>query len=196
MALVFGIALLITTIQVVNLLVYVGFGMIPTTRNLAAVITPATALGLFVLFLPLAALVAGVLVLVSGHARSYREAQLYFLPIMLVGAVPALAALLPEISLRSAIVLVPIANISVAVKEMLVGRVDWLMLPIAWLVTAAAATYAMRMAARALSTERLIVPSTADTRRRTGARVRVGAGRYVVRRDVGPAVGHVAEPGT
>ncbi len=173
--LVFGVALLITTIQVVNMLVYVGFGLIPTTRNLAAAVTPLMALGLFVMFLPLAALVAGVLVLVSGHARSHREAQLYFLPLMLGAAVPALAALLPDIRLRSAIVLVPIANISVGVKEILVGRVDWLMLPVAWLVTAAAAFYAMRMATKALSTERLIMPSTGDSAPTTAeARARVG----------------------
>jgi sodium transport system permease protein len=172
--LVFAVAIAITGIQVLNLLVYVGFGLIPTTQNLAAAVSPALAAGLLVFLLPLAALVAGVLVLVSGYARSYREAQLYFLPLLLFGAVPAMAASLPEISLRSAVVLVPIANISVGVKELLVGRVDWLMLPIAWLVTAAAAAYAVRAAARLLSTERLIVPGAASRAADRAGGVRVG----------------------
>jgi sodium transport system permease protein len=174
--LVLAVGLAITLIQVLNLLVYVGFGVIPTTQNFTAAITPGLAAGLLLLFLPLAALVAGVLVLVSGYARSYREAQLYFLPIMLLGALPALAASLPEISLRSAIVLVPIANISVGVKEMLVGRIDWLMLPVAWLVTAAAAAIAIRQTARLLSTERLIVPTAADVQL-PGRPARVRAGQ-------------------
>jgi sodium transport system permease protein len=122
-----------------NLLVYVGFGLIPTAGTLAAVVTPAMAAGLLVFLLPLAALVAGVLVLVSGYARSYREAQLYFMPLLLVAAVPALAAFLPAVSLRSVLALVPVANVSVGVKELLVGRVDWPMLAIVWAVTAAAA---------------------------------------------------------
>ncbi len=105
--LVLGVALTITVIQVLNLLVYVGFGVIPTSQNLAAAVTPGVAAALLVFLLPLAALVAGILVLVSGYARSYREAQLYFLPLMLGAAVPALAAFLPEIALRSAIVFVP-----------------------------------------------------------------------------------------
>jgi sodium transport system permease protein len=113
---------------------------------------------------------SGLLVLVSGYARSYREAQLYLMPLMLAAAVPALASSLPEITLRSAIVLVPIANISVGVKELLVGRVDWLMLPIAWLVTAAAAGYTMYLTERTLSSERLVAPSTGDGRGGDGRR--------------------------
>jgi sodium transport system permease protein len=169
--LVLAVALAITLIQVANLLVYVGFGLIPVSQGLTAAITPGLAAGLLVFFLPLAALMSGLLVLVSGYARSYREAQLYFMPLMLVAAVPAMASSLPEVTLRSAIVAVPIANISVGVRDLLVGRVDWLMLPIAWIVTAAAAGYTMFLAERTLSAERLIVPSTGDDAARgsTGA---------------------------
>lgn len=166
--LVLTVAAIITVTQVVNLLVYVGFGLIPTTANLAAAVTPAVAAGLLLYLLPLAAFTAGLLLLGSGYAKSYREAQLYFMPIILIGAVPALAGALPSISLRSAIVLVPIANISVGVKEVLVGRVDWLMLLLSWVVTAAAAGYTMVLAARTLSSERLIVPSTGEGEERPG----------------------------
>ncbi len=166
--LVFSIAVLIAGIQVANLLVYVGFELIPTSAPLAAVVTPVVAAGLFVFVLPLAALVSAMLLLVSGYARSYREAQINFMPLMLVTAVPALAATLPAVPLRSAIALVPVANISVGVKEILVGRLDWPFLLLAWGVTAATAGWAIRLAARTLSTERLITPSAADTFERPG----------------------------
>jgi sodium transport system permease protein len=158
--LVLTVALAITLIQVSSLLVYIGFGVIPVSRELTAAVTPGLAAGLLIFFLPLAALMSGLLVLVSGYARSYREAQLYFMPLMLLAAVPAMASSLPEVTLRSAIVAVPIANISVGVKELLVGRVDWLMLSLAWLVTAAAAAYTMHLTERTLSAERLIAPAT------------------------------------
>jgi len=160
--LILTVAAVITVIQVGNLLVYVGFELIPTTTNFAAAVTPATAVLLLVLYLPVAALVASVLLVVSSHARSYKEAQLLFFPVFLVGILPSLAAMLPGLPLRSAIVLLPIANISIAVKDMLVGRTDWVFTALAWLVTAAAAAWAARAATRALSTERLIAPVTAE----------------------------------
>jgi sodium transport system permease protein len=166
--LILAVGVAITVIQVVNLLVYVGFGIIPTSASLATVVTPGLALGLLVFVLPLAALVSAMLLLVSGYARSYREAQINFMPLMLATAVPALAASLPALPLRSAIVLVPVANISVGVKEILVGRADWPFLLVAWIVTAGAAGWAMRLAVRTLSTERLIVPSAGDTFERPG----------------------------
>jgi ABC-type Na+ efflux pump permease subunit/membrane protease YdiL (CAAX protease family) len=171
--LVLAVGLGITAVQVVNLLVYVGFGLIPSSQALGAT-TPGLAAGLFVFLLPLAGLAAGVLVLASGFARSYREAQLYLLPLLLLGALPALAAALPDVSLRSAVVLVPIANISVGVKELLVGRADWLALPVAWTVTAATAVATLVLAARALRTERLIVPTLGDAPPAAGSAPRPG----------------------
>ena len=160
--LVLTVALVITVIQVLNLLVYVGFHLIPTTVNFSAAVPPATALLLLVLYLPVAALVSSVLLLVSGHARSYKEAQLYFFPVFLVGMLPGLAAVLPALPLRSAIVVVPIANISVAVKDLLIGHADWPFTAVAWLTTAGAALWTSRLSARGLSTERLIVPAAAE----------------------------------
>lgn len=160
--LILAVALVITAIQVANLLVYVGFRVIPAGTSFSATVPPPVAALLFFLFLPVAALGASVLLLVSGYARSYKEAQLYFFPVFLVGLLPGLAALLPALPLRSAILVVPIANISVAVKEVLVGRLDPWALAAAWLVTAAAALAAGVAVARALRTERLIVPAEVD----------------------------------
>ncbi|MBN2370884.1 MAG: CPBP family intramembrane metalloprotease [Vicinamibacteria bacterium] len=150
-------AVAITAIQAINFLLYVVIEIIPIPGNLAAAVTPATAAWLFVLYLPLIVLVSIVLLATSGWARSYKEAQLYFMPVMLIGLAPALAPLLPGIRLRSAVVLVPVANIAVAVKEILVGAPDWPLIGAAWLVTAAAAAVLARFATNMMRTERLIV---------------------------------------
>ena len=169
--LILTVALTITTIQVGNLLACARLQLIPSAARLADVVTPALALGLLLFLLPLAALISAALLLVSGYAKSYREAQFNFMPILLLTAMPALAATLPGISLRSAIVVVPIANISVGVREVLVGRVDLPFLAAAWLITAGAAAWTMRMAERALSNERLIVPSLGEPHTRDGVTV-------------------------
>ena len=157
-----AVALLITVIQVANLLAYVGFKLIPAPEGFAAAVPPPVAVLLFVLYLPVMALLSGVLLVTSGYAKTYKEAQLYFFPVFMLSLIPALAPFLPGVSLRSAIVAVPVANIAVAVKEVLVGVFDWPMIAVAWLVTAAAAVLLGRVAVRTLSTERLIAPSLAD----------------------------------
>jgi sodium transport system permease protein len=162
------VALVITVIQAMNFLVYVGFKLIPVSAGFAAAVPPQVALLLFVLYLPVSALASSVLLLMSGYARTYKEAQLYFFPVFLLGMIPALAPFLPGLTLRSAIVIVPVANLSVAVKEVLVGNLDWPMMALAWLVTALAALWTSRQAVRALSVERLITASEGDRADLTG----------------------------
>jgi sodium transport system permease protein len=159
---IFAVATTITLIQAGNLLVYVGFKLIPVPADLSAAVPPYVALLLLILFLPVAGMVAGVLLLISGYAKSYKEAQLYFTPVFLIGLLPALAPLLPGLSLRSAIVFVPVANIALAAKEVLTGVTDWPMLVLAWLVTAGAAAWTMRLSVRFLSAERLVTAADID----------------------------------
>src|SRR5262249_3928489 len=105
-----AIALLITVIQVGNLLVYAGFRLLPVPPDLTAAVSPGVAALLVLLFLPVAALAASALLLISGFARTYREAQMYFVPALLIGLVPAVVPFLPGVPLRSILVLVPVAN--------------------------------------------------------------------------------------
>ncbi len=149
-------ALTVTAIQAVNFALYVRLRIVPTQGDLASAISPATAVLLFLLYLPVVALVSSVLLLASGWARSYKEAQLYFLPVMLCTLAPALTPLLPSIRLRSAIALVPIANIAVAVKEVLSGTFDVPAIAVAWLVTAAVALLVAQASGRLLRSERLV----------------------------------------
>ncbi len=157
-----AVALLITAIQVLNLLVYVHFKLLPVPPNWAAAITPFTGLLLLLLYVPLAALAANVLLLVSGYARTYKEAQMWFLPVLLVGFVPALAPLLPGVPLRSVAVLVPIANLALAAKEILIGSFDWPMIALAWFVSLGAAAWTARFGVRSLGQEKLITAADKD----------------------------------
>ena len=157
-----SVALVIVLIQIVNLWIYLGLGLIDVSSGFSASVPPATALVLFVLYVPVAALASGVLLVTSAYAKTYKEAQLLFMPAMLGLLLPTLAPFLPEISLSSAIVLVPLANIAIAARDILVGQANWLMVGIAWLVTAAAAAYAGWFAARALEDENLIAGADSD----------------------------------
>lgn len=157
-----AVAVAITVIQAANLFVYVGLAVFPMPEGWTAAVTPGVALFLLVLYLPLASLAAAVLLFVSGQVKSYKEAQLYFLPVFLVGMVLASASFLPGVVLRSAIVVVPVANLAVAAREILVGSYDWLMIGLAWLTTAGAAAWTARRSVALLSAESWIAGGTSD----------------------------------
>jgi sodium transport system permease protein len=145
-----AVALLTTLLQVGSLLLWLALGLIRLPQGFAIPVSAGTFPALLLLFLPLAALVAASLLLVSGRVGSYREAQLYLLPVFLGGLVPALASFLPGLPLRSVVALVPVANVSVAVREVMAGRLDWPLIALSAAVTAAWAT---RVSTHALARE-------------------------------------------
>jgi sodium transport system permease protein len=153
-----SVALVITLLQGLNFFLYIKLKVVELPKNFDLQLSSGMALTLLMLFVPLAATIASVLLMISAYAKTYKEAQMYFFPVYLVSLVPTLASVMPGISLRSAIAFVPIANVSVAAREILMGRPDMIMLVVTFAVMSAAAAYLMRAAARLLSREDIIVP--------------------------------------
>lgn len=155
-----GIA--VAVVNILNLLVYLVLGVVDLPENFAVALSALDLVLLLILFLPLTVLISSVLLLLSGYAKTYKEYQIYFFPVFLVFLVPSLAGTLPGMDLRSAIALVPIAGIGVAVREVMVREYDWLFLFLAFSSTGAAAWWAARLTERTLSTEHLISQSDLD----------------------------------
>src|SRR4030095_12036273 len=65
---------------------------------------------------------------------------------------------MPGISLRSLIAFVPLPNVSVAAREIMMGRPDMLMILVTFAVMMLAAVYLMRVSARMLTREDLVIP--------------------------------------
>jgi sodium transport system permease protein len=150
------VAVATTAIYAANMLLHVRLRVLDPPQSLVDSLTPGVVATVFVLFLPIALLLSCVLLLVSARARTFKEAQLLLQPVLLGSLAPPLAALLPDLELRSALVVVPIANLSVGVRDVLVGRYDWPFLAAAWAVTAGAAAWLVRLSVRTLGTESLV----------------------------------------
>lgn len=155
-----AVGLSIALIQFANLWIFVGLGLLGADGALATAVTPGIARALLVLYLPLVALVSGLLLLMSAHARSYKEAQLYLTPVLLGMLLPTLVPFLPDLSLRSAMIMVPIANLSLAARDLLIGEINLPLFAVAWLVTASAATWVGARSVRALHDESLVTGNT------------------------------------
>lgn len=157
-----AVGVVVTVVNLANLLLYVVVGVLELPEGFAASLPPETLLLLLVLYAPIALLVASVLLLLSGFSGSYKEYQIYALPVTVLFLVPAAAAALPGIDLRSFVSVVPLAGVSVGVKEVLTGEYDWALLAVAFVSTTGAAAWGARLTGRFLSTERLVTSAEID----------------------------------
>lgn len=82
-------------------------------------------LSVFLMALPLAVLFAAGLLTISLFAKSYKEAQSYVSPLMILVILPAVASMLPGIELTSKLALIPILNVSLLCKELVAGTYHW-----------------------------------------------------------------------
>lgn len=76
------------------------------------------------LLIPVAALFAAVLIAVAINARSYKEAQSYVYPFILVVLLPAITSMLPGVETDSRMALIPVMNVSLALRDALMGTFD------------------------------------------------------------------------
>ncbi len=132
-----------------------GLGPPGSALSLRTLPTPAAIAATLALLIPLAVLSSAVLLAVSTYARSYREAQMYLLPLTLASLVPAFLATTPDIHLSGAVCVIPITNAALAIRDSLAGRFNIPYLAAAFLSTALYAALALRWTAGLLEREDL-----------------------------------------
>ena len=86
---------------------------------------PLGLLAVLAMVLPLAVLFAAGLMTIALFAKSYKEAQSYVSPLIIVIILPAMMAMLPGVELNTRLALVPILNLSLVSKELVSGVWHW-----------------------------------------------------------------------
>jgi sodium transport system permease protein len=89
---------------------------------------------LFILQIPLTIFFAGVLIPITIHAKSFKEAQSIITPLNFVVILPAMIGFLPQIELNTTTAMIPIVNIVLATKDLTAGTLNYLHLLISALV--------------------------------------------------------------
>ncbi|MBZ5697379.1 MAG: ABC transporter permease [Acidobacteriia bacterium] len=87
--------------------------------------TGKAVISVFFMVLPLAVLFSAALLAIALFAKSFKEAQSYISPLMIVVVLPAVAALLPGVELNTTLALVPVLNTSLVSKEIITGTYHW-----------------------------------------------------------------------
>jgi sodium transport system permease protein len=80
------------------------------------------------MLVPTAAIFASLLLGISIYAKSFKEAQSYIAPLNMLVVLPAFLAMLPGVELDWKTASIPITNISLAIKELIKGTMDYSML--------------------------------------------------------------------
>ncbi len=123
-------------------------------------LSPGVALIVFVVTLPLGILMSAILSYLSSCARTYREAQTLILPFTFGAILPAALGTLPGIRIDSVVAVVPVANVSVAVREALIGHFPPLPLAVVIVSNLAYAAWVLSRAARLFDGEAVILGSS------------------------------------
>ncbi|KPL01753.1 MAG: hypothetical protein AMJ73_09985 [candidate division Zixibacteria bacterium SM1_73] len=104
---------------------FAKIGQFASEQQIQFSIKPLSILLLLALMFPIACLFSSALLSVALFAKSYKEAQSYITPLMFVVILPAMISFLPGFELDWRLVFIPIVNISIAAKEVLLGTYKW-----------------------------------------------------------------------
>ncbi len=89
-----------------------------------AILTPAAVLSLLAGEAILAFFFGAVMMAAGLFARSFKEGQSYLGPVMLAATLPAFVAAFPEVRLTPLLAAVPVANLSLTLRDSLLGKLD------------------------------------------------------------------------
>jgi sodium transport system permease protein len=118
---------------------------------------PASTLPIIVFsMIPFAMLSSAILVAVCSFARSYKEAQTYVTPVIILALVPAVAATLPSIQLKGILLVVPVGNMVLLTRELFQQTCTWSQVAIVLLSTTLYAAAAIGVAAKLFGQEAVL----------------------------------------
>ena len=117
---------------------------------------PVGMLAVVGMVLPMVVLFAAALFTISLFAKSFKEAQSYVSPLIVVILMPAMIGMLPGVELNWKLALVPILNVSLASKELLSGVWHWDLLGLIFGSTCIYAGLALGIAVRMFNREGVI----------------------------------------
>ncbi|MBS0663075.1 MAG: ABC transporter permease [Verrucomicrobia bacterium] len=103
----------------------VGAATAGKAAGVLPMIDPLGLVGVLAMVLPVAVLFAAAAFTIALFAKSYKEAQSYLAPMMIVVIMPAVIGMLPGIDLNARLALVPLLNLSLVCREMLSGVWHW-----------------------------------------------------------------------
>jgi len=106
---------------------------------------------------PFAVLFGGVMLAACSFARSFKEAQNYMMPVMIVAIIPAMiVSYMPTVKLEGVMLVIPVANVVVLMRELFLGRYDLAAMAVTLLSTCLYAVASVAVAIRVYGHEAVL----------------------------------------
>jgi sodium transport system permease protein len=80
---------------------------------------------IFAAIIPLAVLSGTLMIAIATLAKSFKEAQSYLSPLLLIAIMPAMVSLIPGVKLNAWMAFIPVVNFSQLTKELMLGDWTW-----------------------------------------------------------------------
>jgi sodium transport system permease protein len=122
----------------------------------AILIDRTTLLLMGAVIVPTAILISALIIAIATLAKSYKEAQSYLTPLIIVAIFPAMVSFLPGIKLNAGLALIPIVNFSQLIKELILGDWSWIGFTLTLTSTIVYAGVAFWIAVRVFKNERIL----------------------------------------
>jgi len=107
--------------------------------------------------IPFAVLFGGIMLAVCSFARTFKEAQNYMMPVMMGAIIPAMVvSYMPTVKLEGMMLVMPVANIVVMMRELFLGNYDFSAMSICMLSTCFYAVTAIAVAAKLYGNEAVL----------------------------------------
>lgn len=127
------------------------------------------------LFVPLAVVLAAILLLVAAWVPDFKTGQVATMPLLAFPALAAGAAMAPSVAFTPFIAALPITNLSVALREVLIGHVDPLPLAVCAITSTVYAGAALWAATLMLGREDVVLGARGPAQRRLRNDYRIDA---------------------
>jgi sodium transport system permease protein len=170
------------------------------TAGIFAFMVPWTAAFLsLALVMPLVLALSAVAMALSSYVRNYQQAQSYYTLMVLLALLPASAQLLPTIEYPPVIAIVPIANISLALRDLFSGQAQPMFIIAAFISSCIYAGLLTYLATKVFDSEHSVFPQDEPASSARGLRRVMAfylAGVFLVYFTVGQAIqAHDVLPG-
>jgi ABC-2 type transport system permease protein/sodium transport system permease protein len=113
----------------------------------------------FALLMLFAAFFSAVLLSITSFARSFKEAQAYLIPLMLISLAPGFLSIMPDLELNALLSITPLANIVLLARDVLEGDAPPLWAAVAVLSTLLYGAVALAVAARIFGSDAILYGS-------------------------------------
>ena len=125
-------------------------------------VSPYSIIAIFVFMAPIACIMSALMMQVAIFARNFKEAQNYMTPILLIFMLPPMVSLLPGYSLNFSNSFIPVVNLTLLLKGMLVSNYQLSHAVITFLVNFALSILTLIAAAKTFASESILFRPSED----------------------------------